>query len=244
MPRNRRFASIVKTKAFYKKHARTDIAYDGTRNIARCYFYNIDLQGRLFLEEALPKNIATCIKDNRFLDFFFKRLKRTSDGDREWMIAHDIPVDDYPFVSMCGNELNLIRPAASPIVFHSLVENGERHDLVFGGSSLVQPFDEIDGIAISEQTGRLYHKVTTHSLVPRGSDLSSSVRQQEYGLIRSSVAVTLSERIVVMEDCTNNTETTTHSGMGFETGRRLAPISWLPADAEPGSWAMPFTEDE
>lgn len=164
------------------------------------------------------------------------------------MVAHDISVDDYPFISICGREFNFIRPAASPIVFHSLVDTNERQNLVFGGYSLVQPFDEVAGMAISEQTGRLYHKLTSHILKPRsGVPNATDSGRQEYGLIRSTVAVSLSERIVAMNenDAGNSGETTTHSGFGFGTSsRKLLPLPWLPTDSEPGPWAMPFTDDE
>lgn len=214
------------------------------------------MQGRLFLEETLPKNIATSIKDARFLDFFFARLKHVSDAHRAYMTAHDIPVADYPFVSVCGKELNFVRPAATPIVFHSLVDNnknnghdGHRLDLVFGGNTLLQPFDELQGIAISERTGRLYHKLTTHSLFPSGSSSSTNRSYDEYGLIRSAVAVTLSARIVVVLDGTDiNPTNLQHSGIGFQTAANnngsIVPIPWLPSDAELGLWAMPFTGDE
>lgn len=49
------FDSIRKPQEFYDRWG------EGER--IRRYFYNIDLQGRLFLEETSPKNIATSIKD-------------------------------------------------------------------------------------------------------------------------------------------------------------------------------------
>jgi hypothetical protein len=49
------FDSIRKPQEFYDHWA------SGEK--IRRYFYNIDLQGRLFLEETAPKNIATSIKD-------------------------------------------------------------------------------------------------------------------------------------------------------------------------------------
>jgi len=251
-----RFASLVKPKSFYETHAGG--AESGTTR--RCYFYNIDLQGRLFLEEHMPKNIATSIKDTRFLDFFYKRLQRVDDKMRIWMEANDVvPVTDYPFVSPCGRELNFVRPAATPVVFHSLMSstavqsddaNDHQQQLVFGGNML-EPFDEQKGIAISRVNGRLYHRLTTHSLDRRNKKATSTADgsqdegglpaaatpQHQYGLIRSSVAVTLSERIVPLDE---QHEGRTHSGMGFETEQHgLVPIPWLPLEAEPGSWAMP-----
>jgi hypothetical protein len=49
------FDSIRKPQEFYDRW--------GAGERIRRYFYNIDLQGRLFLEETSPKNIATSIKD-------------------------------------------------------------------------------------------------------------------------------------------------------------------------------------
>lgn len=245
---NGRFSSIVKPKLFYEKHAKPELSLDSrslTSMLSRCYFYNVDLQGRLFLEETFPKNIATSIKDERFLDFFFSHLRRTSASQRKWMDANGIPVDDYPFVSACGKELNFIRPAASPIVFHSLFpsqsENRPMGYFVYGGRSLVEPFDEHCSVAISKPTGRLYHKLTSLSLQPPGKESQDDVRS-EYGLVRSSVAVALSERIVT--DISHPTDTL--SGLGFESSvdEMVVPIPWLPVHAEPGPWAMPFIFEE
>ena len=47
-------ASCVKDEAFYESNA-----------AERNYFYSIDLQGRLFLEDTMPKNIATSLKVRR-----------------------------------------------------------------------------------------------------------------------------------------------------------------------------------
>ena len=60
----------IKPIEFYEREAK--------RN--RHYFYTIDLQGRLFLEESRIKNIATSLKDFRFLNFFFKQLRVNNTG--------------------------------------------------------------------------------------------------------------------------------------------------------------------
>jgi hypothetical protein len=182
----------------------------------RCYFYNVDLQGRLFLEEVLPKNIATCIKDNKFLNFFFSRIRKTSERDHEFMDSHNVPPEDYPFVSPCGKELNFIRPAATPIVFHTLQDN----QLLFGGD-LSQPFDP-EKLAVSQHTGRLHHQLSEIRLERHGGE------SREYGLVRSSVAVTLAEHIVHGEN----------DRLNFGS----IPLALLPQHAEPGPYAMPFVE--
>ncbi|KAG6976125.1 hypothetical protein JG688_00001695 [Phytophthora aleatoria] len=53
----------IKSEEFYDQQAHK-----------RRYFYYIDLQGRLFLEDTRPKNIATSLKSAKFLRFFFSQL--------------------------------------------------------------------------------------------------------------------------------------------------------------------------
>ena len=61
----------------------------------------VGVQGRLFLEDMVPKNIATCLKAPKFLRFFFSHVKPNDTGKHE----------EYPFVSPCGPEMNFIKPA-------------------------------------------------------------------------------------------------------------------------------------
>jgi hypothetical protein len=91
------------------------------------YFYHVDLLGRLFLEDTVPKNIATSLKDLKFLNFFWTHLVRNTTGDH---IAH-------PFVSFCGKERNFVMPADTAVVFHDLTADGK---LVWAGS-LQMEFD-------------------------------------------------------------------------------------------------------
>ena len=107
--------------------------YDQEAKLYRHYFYTIDLQGRLFLEESRVKNIATSLKDSRFLSFFFKRLKLNTTGKYEV---------EYPFVSPCGKEMNYIRPADMPIVFTS---KSETNDLISSESLLKNPNSQGNG---------------------------------------------------------------------------------------------------
>ncbi|GAX17431.1 hypothetical protein FisN_5Hu079 [Fistulifera solaris] len=209
------FASIIKRPSFYQVLANSEPV--------RCYFYNIDLYGRLFLEETMPKNIATSIKDERFLDLFFGRIQKPTEKHQELMKQKEIPIHDYPFVSPCGRELNFIRPAATPLVFHSI----EKEHLIFAGNKR-QLFDPAN-LAISERTGRLYHQVTNMSL--RGDTTSKDA--PEYALVRSAVAVSLSDRIILHDDC-----------LSFQLDDKALPIEWLPASCEPGEWAMPGSHDE
>lgn len=218
-------------------------------NLIRCYFYNIDLHGRLFLEETSPKNVATCLKDTKFLNFFFKQIRSIDDEGitvKSFMKMHGIPSDHYPYVSLCGSrEYNFIRPATKPFVFHSMEINDsdsfsaydndaknfsktthieylrKEYDtnsnatpfpiqglpswsLQYGGN-LTQQFDPTH-LRISKESGRLYHKIT--NLVQQKKKLaivdSKTNGGDCYGLIRSSVAVILSEYIVQIDTNTND----------------------------------------
>jgi hypothetical protein len=183
-------------------------------------------------EETLPKNIATSIKDSKFLDFFFSRIRRLKSNEIEILSEMGV-AKDYPFVSPCGKELNFIRPAATPIVFHSLIDDGTT--LVYGGT-MVQPFDS-SHLAVSEKSGKLYHKL----VAARPNALDKIKRKTamhdnditEYGLIRSSVAVLLSEKIVA---------SSATDGLAFNTPSGQRPISSLPGNAEPGVWSLPYIE--
>lgn len=158
----------MKTNEFYETHAKD-----------RTYFYSVDLQGRLFLEETSPKNIATSLKSEKFLNFF-TRLMRRNDTSRF--------VEEYPYYSPCGLEHNFIRPADVGLVFHDLTDEGK---LIFGGS-LTQEFRG-DCLAYSERTGRFYHR-----LFGRKAHLQKSGK--EYGLLKSSIAGVVANDIEFIDD--------------------------------------------
>jgi len=206
------YTQTIKDPSFYETFASTPKH--------KCYFYTIDLQGRLYLEDTTLKNIATSLKDTRFLNFFFSRIRHV-DALKDGGVIHkilscdadsmvDIIMKDYPFVSPCGKELNFIRPADTPIVFHDL----QQGNLFFGGS-LSQPYNP-QQLAISKKTRRLYHKLTNDGkkLTPlHQCDIP------EYGLIKSSVAITISDFIVKDEG--------NDSIICEETGDKF-PLKWLP----------------
>lgn len=72
--------------------------------------------GRLFLENTVPKNIATSLKSDKFLDFFFRQLGYNAPRRRTGEVAFA----EYPFLSPCGKEKNYIKCADVPIVFNTL----------------------------------------------------------------------------------------------------------------------------
>lgn len=71
----------------------------------------------------MPKMVATSLKSAKFLDFFWRNLKPNkaikpgSEGER----LHP----DYPWLSPCGKEMNFVKAADVPIVFHTLTHDGK-----------------------------------------------------------------------------------------------------------------------
>ena len=132
---------------------------------------------------------------------------------------------DYPFISPCGTELNFIRPAATPIVFHTFDETALT--IQFGGS-MCQKFDP-SWLAVSPSTGRLYHKLREGSNEggPRAGGVSRS--SMKYGLVQSSVAVQLSGSMHLNEN----------GALIFDC-QKSGPyeIDWLKAEDEPGCWSF------
>ena len=174
--------------------------------------------------------------------------------EREIMERYNISRDEYPYCSPCGKELNFIRPAATPIVFHSF--DPTTKTLSYAGTK-TQDFHIAD-LAVSEVTGRLFHKcdhmekitAITQKNTPTPLDVGDSSTRHHYALIRSAVVVSFSDQIVPLPDDFiaqqgDNLGTDIHSGLGFslEDHSNLHPIPWLPEQVETGEWAMPFSED-
>ncbi|XP_021342994.1 UPF0598 protein CG30010-like isoform X2 [Mizuhopecten yessoensis] len=140
----------------------------------REYFYFIDHQGQLFLDDSKMKNFTSCFKEKDFLAFFFKRL-RLNESSRYR--------EDFPFLSLCGRERNFIRCDDRPIVYTHIVDTPSPDDhnlLSYGGagSSLTVQF-EPQRICMLPNTGRVYH--------PAASALGG------IGLVKSSIAIEISQ---------------------------------------------------
>lgn len=174
----------------------------------------------------MPKKITTSIKDNKFLNFFFRNIQPLRPEDRSFLAEQGVE-KDYPFVSLCGREVNFIRPAATPIVFHSL--EGEK--LLYGGD-LLHPFRP-DQLAISPVSGHLFHRFMPDSSSKLGSETNLS-----YGLIRSSLAVTLSEHIV-HDDSSSSSDV-----LFYNQNNKMYSIACLPVGSEPGPWGMQAYREE
>ncbi|OCT75128.1 UPF0598 protein C8orf82 homolog [Xenopus laevis] len=138
----------------------------------REYFYYIDHQGQLFLDDTKVKNFITCYKERQFLGFFFKQLRRNETGRYQ---------DDFPYVSPCGRERNFIRCDDRPIVFTHLLTDGTSGAQLLsycgGGDKLTVPF-EPENLVMLPDNGRLYHPAPE--------------RCGAVGLVKSSLAFELS----------------------------------------------------
>lgn len=91
--------------------------------------------------------MATCLKDRRFLDFFFRRVQRN---------PFQTSKSQYPYVSFCGSECNYIKPDDTPIVFTELTDSNSTTPSLTYGASLTIPFS-VEELSVADDTGRLYH---------------------------------------------------------------------------------------
>ncbi|XP_055931284.1 UPF0598 protein C8orf82 homolog isoform X2 [Argiope bruennichi] len=63
---------------------------------SREYFYFVDHQGMLFLDDSKLKNFTSCFKEKRFLQFFFRRLKLNDTATKK------CPIDGLTYFNKIG----------------------------------------------------------------------------------------------------------------------------------------------
>ncbi|XP_064410619.1 UPF0598 protein C8orf82 homolog isoform X2 [Latimeria chalumnae] len=138
----------------------------------REYFYYIDHQGQLFLDDAKVKNFITCFKDKKFLIFFFKQLR--VNGTSRYQ-------EEFPYISLCGRERNFVRCDDRPIVFtHLMREGGSGSELLAyggGGEKLALQFQP-EKLFMLPENGRVYHPAPE--------------RAGSVGLVKSALAIEFS----------------------------------------------------
>ncbi|XP_057665290.1 UPF0598 protein CG30010 [Diorhabda carinulata] len=142
--------SIFRLKSItYQKKYVSYVQGQSPESNVREYFYYIDHQGMLFLDDARMKNFTSCFKDKKFLKFFFNQLKLNNTGCYE----------EFPYISLCGRERNFVRCDDFPIVFTHVVEtesNETRLGYNHAGNLLTTTFFP-NKIIMLPQTGRVYH---------------------------------------------------------------------------------------
>ncbi|XP_075167116.1 UPF0598 protein CG30010 [Haematobia irritans] len=139
----------------------------------REYFYYIDHEGMLFLDDSKMKNFTSCFKEKKFLKFFFDRVK-FNDTKRY--------KTEFPYLSLCGRERNYIRCDDTPIVFTHVIQDSSGMDKIqYNHAGEVLQIDfQPDHIYMNPETGRVYH--------PYPKDKVGSI-----GLIRSKLSIELSK---------------------------------------------------
>ncbi|XP_039501958.1 UPF0598 protein CG30010 [Drosophila santomea] len=137
----------------------------------REYFYFIDHEGMLFLDDAKMKNFTSCFKEKDFLKFFFNRLRLNKTNRYE---------SEFPYISLCGRERNFIRCDDTPVVFTEQLRKDDKEALSYAhsGPVLTLPY-EPHKLYMDPRTGRVYHPAT-----PQVGGI---------GLVRSKLAIELSQ---------------------------------------------------
>ncbi|KAK7889871.1 hypothetical protein WMY93_025431 [Mugilogobius chulae] len=146
----------------------------------REYFYYIDHQGQLFLDDTKVKNFVTCFKDKKFLVFFFNRLRLNQSGRYQ---------KDFPFLSLCGRERNFVRCDDRPVVFTHLTHDADSGAELLsycGGADKLTVQFRPEALYMHPGSGRVYHPC---------SGMTGSV-----GLVRSALAIELSSHFVYTTD--------------------------------------------
>lgn len=152
----------------------------------REYFYYIDHQGMLFLDDSKMKNFTSCFKEKKFLAFFFKRLRINDSGKYD---------KEFPYVSPCGREMNFVRCDDLPIVFTHILEVGDHGTestdwLSYGhAGDLLKVKFEPTKLCMPSYSGRLYHPA--HEAVGG------------VGLVKSSLTIELSKHFTYRGDNTD-----------------------------------------
>lgn len=140
----------------------------------REYFYFIDHQGMLFLDDSRMKNFTSCFKEKKFLKFFFNQLKLNK-TDR---------YPEFPYLSLCGRERNFVRCDDYPIVFSTVVQK-ENKDGICEYHLTHNNTDELlwkfqpEMIFMLPETGRVYHPAAD--------------KVGQVGLVKSKLAIEFSK---------------------------------------------------
>ena len=164
----------------------------------REYHYLMDIRGYLHLLEgdswlhmssthASSKfNFVTALKDQAFLQFFLRNLKRNTD-------SHDPYTKRIKYASYCGKEKNYLhlQDEHSALTFGDWqVTPSNDRQLRLGHSNLWQPFDP-SALLICALTGRLYHPICEHKYLSK---------THEIGLMHPAIALSLSNHLTVDQD--------------------------------------------
>ncbi|KAG7164400.1 UPF0598 protein CG30010-like [Homarus americanus] len=189
----------------------------------REYFYYVDHQGMLFMDDARIKNFTSCFKEKKFLQFFFSRL-RMNDTER---------YPEFPFLSPCGRERNYIRCDDLPVVFTNLVMKntslGSEEHLAYGnaGEVMTLPFQPSE-LCMQVETGRVYHPA---------SECVGGV-----GLVRSQLSIQLSTHFIFGNSEEKPPTHINWGGQEIKLSQNLVPV--LQSLEQVRKFSLGLTEDD
>lgn len=176
-------------------HSNSNFAFHVMPKPVRTYFFYLSKYGKLY-PVMEPRSLfgrgaqvpygPVHLKDDRFLDFFFRRLKVNDECDASPHL--------FPYVSYCQGERNLLLTADSPVVFHSLVDDGGERKLLYAGRSAM-PFNPKS--VVFDPRGYFYHPTVLSA--PSGGAPPAKIGAPtllEYGLISTNVMAGLTDHIV------------------------------------------------
>ncbi|XP_037580228.1 UPF0598 protein CG30010 [Dermacentor silvarum] len=188
-----------------------------TKEYSREYFYFIDHQGMLFLDDSRMKNFTSCFKEKKFLEFFFRRLRHNDTGKYE---------AEFPFISPCGREMNFVHCDDVPFVFTHIVQLPEESK---------QPGSK--GFLLHNHAGNLLKVEFTpqHLCMPAGTGRvyhPAPERAGGVGLVRSLLAIELSKHFTFADD----SEKTPPTHFDWDGTRYELTNSLLPVINKVSSW--------
>jgi hypothetical protein len=185
--------------------------YYEQQQLLRRYYYVIDTRGGVYLEDSIPRNIATSLKDKRFLSFFHSQMRRNNTGIHE---------DVYPYVSLCGKEVNFVLPLDCNSAFVYTELSPDKTILYYGGnvadasyssqskaglaSSFGSALFEPRLLSFNIETGRLYYPIMNHKFLNLGLDVAKAIAdtsfQFEYALLHPHLCQQLGMHINYDDD--------------------------------------------
>ncbi|CAF0718969.1 unnamed protein product [Brachionus calyciflorus] len=162
----------------------------------REYFYFIDHQGQLFLDDTKIKNFTSCYKEKKFLEFFFRKL-RNNKTDRY--------NKKFPFISYCGLERNYLNCDDLPFVVTLLDEaNGLIQLNQINSSNWSFRFDP-KNLFHNQKNGRLYYLFQGQEIVKHNEMCGNDPRRMNHldnlpcrvALVKSEISLRLMEKVQI-----------------------------------------------
>lgn len=151
-------------RAWLSAYTQGQIVPDKDGNLAREYFYYLDHQGQLFLDDTKIKNFTSCYKEQAFLDMFFRNLRLNQNKYK----------NEFPYVSMCNNECNYLKCEDLPFVVTHLDPKNDLAQLNNLVSVNWAVYFSPHNLYHHARTGRLYYLFEDKQII-----LDKSINEKE-----------------------------------------------------------------